>query len=95
MGNAYIVGTGLTKFGKHLERSIRSLVEEAAREAMADAELSHEDIGMVFFGYPMTAFVLVPIHFRLQIPKESDVVAAFATWLVSGVLAFAFRWLFP
>jgi FtsH-binding integral membrane protein len=52
-------------------------------------------IGMVLFWYPMTAFVLVPIHFRLQIPKESDVVAAFATWLVSGVLAFAFRWLFP
>ncbi len=50
MSKAFIVGTGMTKFGKHLERSLKSLAEEAAREAMADAKVSPEEVDMIFFG---------------------------------------------
>jgi acetyl-CoA acetyltransferase len=50
MSTAVIVGTGMTKFGRHLERSLKSLAEEAVRQAMADASVTPEDVGMIFFG---------------------------------------------
>ena len=52
-------------------------------------------IGWILFGYPALAFLVVPIHFRLQLPRESSAIDAFVTWMVSGVLAFAGRSLFP
>lgn len=50
MAKAFITGTGMTKFGKHLDRSLRSLAEEAATQAMGDAQVSADEVGMVFFG---------------------------------------------
>lgn len=44
-----IRGTGLTPFGRHLDRSLRSLSEEAALAAMKDAGLTPGDIDVVFF----------------------------------------------
>ena len=37
--NAYIAGVGMTRFGKHLELSLKSLAGEAIGEALADAGL--------------------------------------------------------
>jgi acetyl-CoA acetyltransferase len=45
---AVIVGTGMTHFGKHLDRSMRSLASEAVAGALADAGLQPSDVGMVF-----------------------------------------------
>jgi len=45
---AVIVGTGMTHFGKHGDRSMRSLAEEAVGAALADAGLTPADVGMVF-----------------------------------------------
>ena len=42
--NAIVAGVGLTKFGKHLERSQKWLAGEAARMAIADAGLQVADI---------------------------------------------------
>jgi acetyl-CoA acyltransferase len=44
-----IVGTGMTAFGKHHDRSLRSLASEAVTEALADAGVTAADVGMVFF----------------------------------------------
>ncbi len=35
--NAYVVGVGMTRFGKHLDRSLKSLTAEAVNAALADA----------------------------------------------------------
>ena len=37
--NIVVAGTGMTKFGKYLERGVRSLAEEALNEALKDAGL--------------------------------------------------------
>lgn len=49
MRDVYIVGTGMTRFAKHPDRGVRSLSEEAVRDALTDASLTADDVGMVFF----------------------------------------------
>lgn len=48
--NAIVAGVGLTKFGKHLERSQKWLAGEAARMAIADAGLQVADIEAAYVG---------------------------------------------
>ena len=49
MRDAYIAGTGMTAFGKFMDRSVRSLAEEATHEALADAGTAPGDVDIVFF----------------------------------------------
>ena len=37
--NAYIAGVGMTPFGKHLDRTLKSLAAEAVQGALDDAGL--------------------------------------------------------
>jgi acetyl-CoA acyltransferase len=46
--DAVIVGASMTHFGKHHDRTIRSLAFEAVAGALADAGLTPGDVGMVF-----------------------------------------------
>ncbi len=50
MDNAVVIGTGMTQFGRHLGRSLKSLAEEAVREALGDAQVSTDEVGIIFFG---------------------------------------------
>jgi len=50
MVQAVIVGVGMTHFGKFLERNLKSLCEEAVREALSDAGAQPSEINCVFFG---------------------------------------------
>lgn len=49
MTHVRVAGAGMTAFGKVEGRTVRSLAEEAVREALADAGLEPGDVGMVFF----------------------------------------------
>lgn len=44
-----IVGVGMTQFGRHLERSLQSLGEEALTAALRDAGAERDDIGQIFY----------------------------------------------
>ncbi|MEH6605096.1 MAG: thiolase family protein [Pseudomonadales bacterium] len=46
--NAYIAGVGMTPFGKHLQRSLKSLAVEAAQAAMHDAGVGNADINAAY-----------------------------------------------
>jgi acetyl-CoA acetyltransferase len=48
--NLYIAGVGMTTFGRHTERSLQSLGQEALDAALADAGATRQDIGQVFYG---------------------------------------------
>ena len=48
-GDVYIIGTGMTRFGKHLDRSIKSLTKEALDLVLADCGLSRADIEAAWF----------------------------------------------
>ena len=49
MNDVYIVGVGMTPFGRFLNRSLTELTEEAVRLTLRDADLSHDDIGAITF----------------------------------------------
>lgn len=48
--NAIVAGVGMTKFGKHLERGLKSIGSEAVVAALADAGLSQDDLQAAWVG---------------------------------------------
>ena len=50
MEDIYVVGVGMTAFGRLLDKDIKSLTGEATRAALADAGLVKEDLQGAFFG---------------------------------------------
>lgn len=48
--NAYIAGVGMTRFGKHLDITLKDLAGEAIREALADAGLSGAELEVAYMG---------------------------------------------
>lgn len=50
MKDVYIIGVGMTKFGRHLTRSVKSLTQEAVTEALQDAGATVDDIQAAYFG---------------------------------------------
>ena len=47
--NVYILGVGMNKFGKYLDKSIKNLTGEALAAVLQDCELSREDIEAAWF----------------------------------------------
>ncbi|MBB5216181.1 thiolase family protein [Parapusillimonas granuli] len=50
MNKVVISGVGMTPFGKFLQRNVKSLCEAAVRSALADAGVTADDVGAVYFG---------------------------------------------
>ncbi|RLQ21049.1 thiolase family protein [Seongchinamella sediminis] len=48
--NAYVAGVGMTRFGKHLDITLKGLAGEAIREALADAGLTGADLQVAYMG---------------------------------------------
>jgi len=44
-------------------------------------------VGVLVVFLPLSGFAVVPLHLRLQRPRDSSVVDAFVTWLLSALLA--------
>ena len=57
MTSSVIVGVGITPFGKHMERGLRSLTHEAVTEALDEARLAADDIDAVFFANAAGGFI--------------------------------------
>ena len=49
MSDIYIVGVGMTPFGKHLNRSIKAMTEEAVGQALGDSGAAMGDIEAAYF----------------------------------------------
>ncbi len=56
--NAYIAGVGMTRFGKHLDLSLKSLAGEAICEAIEDAGLGNKDIQAAYMANAAGGVVL-------------------------------------
>ncbi len=57
MSKAVIAGVGMTVFGKHQERGLRSLALEAANAALQDAGMDMGEINVVFFANAAGGFL--------------------------------------
>jgi len=64
MQNVYIAGTGMTRFGKFLDRGLKSLAAEAISAALADASIESSQLEAAYMGNAaagvMTGQVLIP-----------------------------------
>ena len=49
MRDVYVVGVGMIRFGKYLDRNVKSLAAEGLYETLADAGISKEDIEAAYF----------------------------------------------
>ena len=48
--NAYVIGVGMTKFGKHMDRGLKSLAIEAIDDALKDAGIDQSRIEAAYMG---------------------------------------------
>jgi acetyl-CoA acyltransferase len=53
----YVAGTGMTRFGKQLDRTLRSLAEEAVHDALADAGAGPEAVEYAFFSNALAGLI--------------------------------------
>lgn len=53
--NAYIAGVGMTQFGKHMDRTLKSLAVEAVDAALKDADMTKEQLQAAYVGTAGTA----------------------------------------
>lgn len=67
MTKVLIAGTGMTPFGKHLGKGLRSMAVAAIDEALADAGISYNDISRIFFGNAAAGIVTQQEMIRGQV----------------------------
>src|SRR4051794_14394104 len=53
----YVAGTGMTRFGKQLDRGLRSLAEEAVAEALQDAGAGAGAVDAAFFSNAVASLI--------------------------------------
>lgn len=56
MRDVFIVGSSMTRFAKHMNRSIKDLVKEAVEGALSDADIEREDIQAAWFSNSMWGY---------------------------------------
>ena len=66
MSDIYVVGVGMTAFGRLMDQSIKSLTRQAVEAALVDARALREDIGAAFFANTSQA----PMEGQYMIPGE-------------------------
>jgi acetyl-CoA acetyltransferase len=49
MEDVYVIGVGMTAFGRHLDRSVQDLAREAVTQALGDAGCATADVRAVYF----------------------------------------------
>jgi acetyl-CoA acetyltransferase len=57
MNDIFIVGVGMTQFGRHLDKSVKQLTDWAVSEALADATCSASAVDVAFFGNTVQGFM--------------------------------------
>ena len=56
--NAYVAGVGMTRFGKHLDSTLKALAGEAICEAIEDAGIDRSDIQAAYMANAAGGVVL-------------------------------------
>lgn len=67
MTDVYIVGIGMTPFGRHLDKSVKQLAAWSLREALGDAGIQPQSLDAVFFGNSVQGFMEGQTFIRGQI----------------------------
>jgi acetyl-CoA acyltransferase len=67
MLDIYVVGVGMTPFGRHLDKSVKQLSQSAVSSALADAGCACQDVQVAFFGNSVQSYMQGQLFIRGQI----------------------------
>jgi acetyl-CoA acyltransferase len=67
MQSIYIIGVGMTPFGRHLDKTIKDLTRMAVAEAVLDAGCKREDVEVAFFGNTVQGLMQGQLFVRGQV----------------------------
>lgn len=65
--DVFIIGVGMTRFGKYLDRSVKDLTRESVEEALVDAGLQKEDLQAAWFANSTWGFFEGQHQVRAQV----------------------------
>jgi acetyl-CoA acyltransferase len=93
-----VAGIGQTVFGKFLDRSVRSLAEEALQQALKDAGIDASRIGVVYFANALSGLITGQETIRGQValrhtPLMGTPIVNVDNACASGSSAFNLAWL--
>jgi acetyl-CoA acetyltransferase len=71
MEDVAVLGVGMTRFGKHLDKGIKELVREAAEEAIQDAGMGKKDIQAAYVGNAVAGLMTGQEMIRGQVTLTS------------------------
>lgn len=87
MSRVYIAGVGMTDFGKHLARGVRSLAVEAIDQAIVDAGAQPEDVERVYFGNAVAGIITQQEMIRGQVAVRGHPISSAALINVENACA--------
>ena len=98
MRKVVVAGIGQTAFGKFLDRGVRSLAEEALREALKDAGIDAARIGAVYFANALSGLITGQETIRGQValrhtPLMGTQIINVDNACASGSSAFNLAWM--
>jgi acetyl-CoA acyltransferase len=98
MRKVVVAGIGQTVFGKFLDRTVRSLAEEALQQALKDAGLDASRIGVVYFANALSGLITGQETIRGQValrhtPLMGTPIINVDNACASGSSAFNLAWL--
>ena len=71
-GNVYIIGTGMIKFGKYLEKGVKALTGEALELVLTDCGLNRSDIEAAWFSNSLMGYYTFQHLIRGQISLSAN-----------------------
>ncbi|MGH7896541.1 MAG: thiolase family protein [Candidatus Binatia bacterium] len=84
-----VAGIGMTRFGKFLERGVRSLAEEAVQEAVKDAGLDAQDIQTAYFANAVAGLITGQEMIRGQVALRNTGILGIPIFNVENACASA------
>ena len=67
MRDVAVIGAGMTRFGKHLDKGIKDLMREAVQEAIGDAGIEQNDIEAAYVGNGVAGLMTGQEMIRAQV----------------------------
>jgi len=89
MRDVYVIGVGMTRFGKYLDRNMKSLAEEAVTHALEHAKVDKADLQAAWVGNSVQGIVTGQESIRGQVVLRSMGVGAIPVMNVENACASA------
>jgi acetyl-CoA acetyltransferase len=98
MRDVFVIGVGMTRFAKHLDRTLKSLAAEALKKTLKDADIGKDFLDTVYFSNSIWGYFTDQHCIRGQVALRDEGIMGIPIYNVenacaSGATAFHSAWL--